>query len=103
MKNRDGFVSNSSSSSFVIKKRHLTSDQISQILDFKETAKELGNYDKSAKDLSEENGRFGWIDDFWTVGETLLTVHGSTIMDNFDMNKFLEHIGVSTDRIEWRD
>ena len=96
MKNRQGFVSNSSSASFVIKKDKLCRCQINKILNYQEEAFELGAYTKD-----DECGKFGWIDNFWYVDETEDEVTGNTIMDNFDMRSFLEAIGVDEKDIEW--
>jgi hypothetical protein len=43
--------------------------------------------------------------DAWSivVDEERNAVYGRTFMDNFDMAKFLENIGVSSDAITWRE
>ena len=100
MKTRYGFVSNSSSSSFVIKKENLTDVQLDQIRNYGDEAYRLGNYDKIEKDNC---GIFGWIDERWTIEETNDEIKGHTGMDNFDFETFLETIGVSGDVIEWAE
>jgi hypothetical protein len=80
MKTRTGFVSNSSSSSFIIDKKHLTTQQIELI-----------------KNHSASEG----CDDPWDVEEKGEYVVGSTWMDNFDMEKYLREIGVPMDKVEW--
>jgi len=77
MKIRNGFVSNSSSSSFMIKRYYLSDKQIEDIQNHIEVAKECYN-DK-------------WIDDSdrWYVDVDDKYVVVSTPMDNFDMCYFL--------------
>ena len=91
MKTRLGFVTNSSSSSFVIAKKNLTLAQYSAISEHVDYAKE----------------HFGWdageLDFWWSVDETGDELHGSVFMDNFDMYEFMEKIGVDMDSVSWRD
>lgn len=86
MKIRTGFVSNSSSSSFVINKNYLSAEQIVLI-----------------KNHSEEGLKFDipWAEDAWFIEETENYIKGNTFMDNFDMRRFLERIGVDMDCVEW--
>ena len=88
MKLRIGFVTNSSSSSFIIAKSDLTDDQIEKIKNYFEVAKEVGMND---------------FDDWWDINETNFNINGFTCMDNGDMLKFLRLIGVDRDNIEWED
>ena len=88
MKIRSGFISNSSSSSFVIQKRNLTGVQIEKIKNHAEVAKE-------SMDLHDQP---------WSIQETDKVIAGSTWMDNFDMHYFLTEIGVNADRdVKWGD
>ena len=81
MKIRMGFVSNSSSSSFLIQRKYISESQLEQIV----------NHDDEAGD------------DEWEITVTDTIVRGFTIMDNFDMAEFLEKIGVDSDHILWDD
>jgi hypothetical protein len=87
MKIRNGFVSNSSSSSFVINKENLSPKQIKKI-----KCHEI--------DVTKESGKLdSW--NKWEITEDKNTISGTTHMDNFDMEAFLERIGVNSEDIEW--
>lgn len=88
MKLRIGFVTNSSSSSFIIAKSDLTDNQIEKIKNYFEAAKEVG--------MNE-------FDDCWDINEINFEIKGFTCMDNGDMNKFLRLIGINRDIVEWED
>ena len=82
MKLRTGFVSNSSSSSFMIEKVNLTKEQIEAIRDHSDFAR---------RHMYES---IEWPGDAWTITEDDYCIKGSTSMDNFDMEIFLRLIGV---------
>ena len=85
MKVRLGFVSNSSSSSFVVNKRFLTPLQIEQIQNHRELGIQLGiMYSQT---------------DYWVIDENEFEIEGHTDMDNFDMNEFMEKIGVDMSKV----
>ena len=90
MKIRNGFVSNSSSSSFVIKKSVLSEEQLQMIrghVDYKKY--HYWDIDK--------------IDE-WNITESNDSILGYTIIDNFNMNRFLEEeVGVKDKDIKWED
>jgi hypothetical protein len=88
MKNRQGFVSNSSSSSFIIKKEALTGEQIDKIINHVEEAEKMIDMYCNA-------------DDAWSIESDEYIIKGSTWMDNFDMEEFLDRIGVSSDDVKW--
>ena len=98
MKKREGFVSNSSSSSFIIQKKNLTELQIEQISTHIDTAIKL------ATD-NHKYAIFGYCEsyDAWSVDEKEHSILVSTFMDNFDMHEFLLAIGISENDFNWED
>jgi hypothetical protein len=90
MKTRTGFVSNSSSASFIIGLSDLTGKQLYQITHHEEVAKEMPH-------------DFGWARPHWDIDTTNDYVRGHASMDNFDMWKFLEVIGVDMDKVNWEN
>lgn len=87
MKCRVGFVTNSSSSSFIVNMKDLTPEQIEIIKKPKEKAEELGLCEYSTPDS-------WWVK---TDGEKIV---GWTYMDNFDWIEFLEKIGVDLKKVK---
>lgn len=77
MKTRHGFVSNSSSASFVIPKNLLTEEQIDKIK----------NYSTICKDYD------------WEIEVTDIEVSGYADMDNFPMENYLSSIGVDMTKV----
>jgi hypothetical protein len=125
MKIRNGFVSNSSSSSFIVLKDALTEEQKDQILNFQKWAKFFINIDeenwKDAKvyaterelynsdDYSEQRQirlkyKFQYYDEgYWGIIETEDYLFGATTMDNFGMNEYFDHINVDNNYVRWDD
>lgn len=99
MKFRSGFVSNSSSSSFVIRMRDLTGSQIDAIM----------NHIRYANEYSEDNQNdyvdFGYAseDDAWCVWIEDGCLRGSTSMNNFSMYSLFEHLGIPDDKVTWSE
>ena len=81
MKNRQGFVSNSSSSSFVVNKHYISGYQMDKI---KEHAEVAGN-------------------DAWDIEDKGNVLRLSTFMDNFSMRSYLEEIGVNEKAFKYED
>ena len=85
---RNGFVSNSSSSSFIIARRDLSQNQLEQLVEI-------------------ALGPIGEWDDSWYVTEVADGVSGFTIMDNGGkddgMYKVLQKLGIDMSKVEWNE
>jgi hypothetical protein len=97
MKIRSGFVSNSSSSSFIIQKKNLTADQINKIYDHIEFAKVLIKYNPEL-----EHTFYCGKEDRWDIEDKETYLFASTNMDNFDMREFLKLINVSENDFKYQ-
>ena len=88
MKIRIGFVSNSSSASYIIPKKILSEEQIFQIKNHIEYAQ-------------EHFPQIAWADkgQDWNITETDEEITASTVMNNFDMHEFLIAIGLENEYI----
>jgi len=98
MKIRRGFVSNSSSSSFVVFKDSLTNKQQDMILRYQEWIDFFISIDDSVKELLEY-----YKTDPWIVIEYDEFIFCETSMDNFSMEDYLNYIKIDKDIINWDD
>lgn len=90
MKIRLDFVTNSSSSSFIIAKKYLTENQILAIHKHILLGNKLGI-------------RWSNPEEGWKIEENEDFISGSTYMDNFDMETFLNEIEISSKHINWSE
>lgn len=98
MKIRTGFVANSSSSSFVLDKSKITDDQLKAVLNHISYTREHFNVQEDYPAPYLEDGFWCGDMDWWILdnsGEPFLG--GYTYMDNFDMGRFFEKIGIVKD------
>ena len=84
------FITNSSSASFIILKKHLTDVQL-QI---------IRNHIEVAIIIAENEGYEIYAHD-WAITESSTKIRGYTPMDNFDMLWFLDKIGINKDYINY--
>ena len=98
MKIRNGYVSNSSSSSFVVIKYSLTNEQKDMIYNYQDYADFFKTIDDTCID------KFEYCDtDPWRIVDYNDFIFGETSMDNFSMQDFLDYIKVNPDSIDWND
>ena len=92
MKIRTGFVSNSSSSSFIVLKKNLTANILNKITKHIEFAEKVLQDDFPSWGSNEE--------DRWHITEHIDILVLRTQMDNFPMRTFLQKLEVPPEDIE---
>lgn len=98
MKIRLGYVSNSSSSSFLIPINALRYYQVQMIKDHINATREWGKF--------QENDDYCYVSDGdrWDITVNEKCLYGYTFMDNFDMHHFLiEIVKIDPKYIHWGD
>ena len=96
MKIRNGFVSNSSSSSFTVSVKHLTPLQKVMIEKHIQVDAFLRELDPEYAEEMHEPTKY----DQWSISVDDDILEGYTNMANFDMRSFLSRIGVSSAKFE---
>ncbi len=91
MKIRAGFVSNSSSSSFVFVKADLSEGDLTLIREHESECELIGF-------AVEADGK---CRSGWTISETSTRISGQTTMDNFPMDDYLTKVGIDPNKAEW--
>lgn len=87
MKTRNGFVSNSSSQSFILQLGNVSEEQIDQIMNHVEYANQTWP------------GKF-WAEP-WYLDRSEHAIVGSTSMNNFDMEEFMSRIGIPAYEVDF--
>ena len=104
MKKRVGFVSNSSSSSFVIFKDALSKKHIDMVINYQHWIEFFIKLDEKKDNPEYLNNKFSYYDtDPWTITEEKELIFGETSMDNFDIGDYLSHINIKSKYIKWDD
>lgn len=100
MKHRTGFVSNSSSSSFIVSKHKIPKD-VRDRIDNMEAEVALLPHDEEDEHSGTYSKRFDFINDWrgWRLMWTKDFLTGATTMTNFNMLEMLVHLGVKEEDI----
>lgn len=104
MKKRNGFVSNSSSSSFVVLKDAISDIQKDKILNCLDWIDTFIQEDKENGDIENIKERFEYYDsDPWRIIEHNDYIFGETSMDNFSMYDYFDYIKIDQKFVKWDD
>ena len=98
MKIRNGFVSNSSSSSFIIRKCVISEHQMDLIKSHIDSAIKFTTEDHLAVNFG-----YAEYEDAWNIEEKEKSIRVSTHMDNFNMHEFLKYIGIPDNEIIYNE
>ena len=100
MKIRHGHVSNSSSSSFIIKLKDLSYEQIGKIVSHREVVESCFSKNQDIYFRYPKDSEFSDYD-VWKIEISKDEIKGFTAMDNLSMRDFLPAIGVDSEKINW--
>lgn len=104
MKTRIGFVSNSSSSSFVILRDAISNNQLDMIINVNKWVKYFIKEDQENDNVDELEDKFSYYDsDPWRIVINDDFVFGETSMNNFSMEDYLNYIKVDDNYVCWDD
>lgn len=104
MKTRNGFISNSSSSSFVVFKDALSESQKDMIINCIDWIDIFIKRDEENDNVDNVKNRFEYYDsDPWRIIEHKDYIFGETSMDNFSMYDYFDYINVDQDFVNWDD
>jgi len=104
MKIRSGFVSNSSSSSFVILRDAISNNQLDMIINMDYWIREFINRDENNGGSENLMDKFCYYEsDPWSIEVNDDYVFGETSMDNFSIGDYFEYIKVDMSFVKWDD
>jgi len=95
MKIRTDFVTNSSSSSFVIFRKDITPIQLEMLLNYIHIIKTFGD--------KIPNLEYPDTHDSWEIDVNDEKVTGFTCMDNWGFDSFLEYIGLDMEKVKYEN